>query len=215
VGGTAAAGRYPSGVSGVDPAEGTTRPGPAGQRDSMPHHENHSVVRRRTGALAVAAGIAALAAACGGSPSSVAAAGSSTAAGGTSQAGGSAQSQQLAFARCMRSHGIADYPDSGPVQASAGSDLDPGNPTYRAAQQACQSLRPTEKLSPAQAAQNNAAALKYAECMRSHGITKYPDPQVGTGGNDTLNLTGIDLNSPQFQAAQQACRKYQVPNGKG
>ena len=115
----------------------------------------------------------------------------------------------------MRSHGVTDYPDSGQVQASPGSDLDLSNPTYRAAQQACQSLRPTEKLTPAQAAQNNADALKQAECMRSHGITKYPDPQVGTGGNDTINLTGIDLNSPQFLAAQQACRRYAPLDSKG
>jgi len=115
----------------------------------------------------------------------------------------------------MRSHGVTDYPDSGPVQTSPGSDLNPGNPTYRAAQQACQSLRPTEKLTQAQAAQNNADALKQAECMRSHGITKYPDPQSGTDGNNTINLTGIDLNSPQFLAAQKACQRYAPPDGKG
>jgi hypothetical protein len=51
--------------------------------------------------------------------------------------------------------------------------------------------------------------------MRSHGITKDPDPQVGSGGNDTINLTGIDLNSPQFLAAQQACRRYAPPDSKG
>ena len=33
----------------------------------------------------------------------------------------------------MRSHGVTDYPDSGQVQASPGSDLDLSNPTYRAA----------------------------------------------------------------------------------
>jgi hypothetical protein len=175
----------------------------------MHHDENHSRARRRAAMLAVTAGIALLTAACGGSPSSTSSAAAPNPA-------GSAPSQQLSFARCMRSHGVTDYPDSGgPIQASPGSDLDPGNPAYRAARQACQSLLPTEHLSPAQAAQNNADALKFAECMRNHRITKFPDPQPGTGGNDSINLTGIDLNSPQFQAAQQACRRYAPPGGKG
>jgi hypothetical protein len=117
----------------------------------------------------------------------------------------------------MRAHGVTDYPDSGNVLgASPGSDLNPNNPTYQAASQACQSLRPAVHLSPAQAAQNNAVLLKFAECMRDHGITNYPDPQRGGNvGNDVMNLTGVDLNSPQFQAAQQACKKYQIPGGKG
>jgi hypothetical protein len=179
----------------------------------MHHDENHSRVRRRAAMLAVTAGIALLTAACGGSPSST----GSTGSGASPHAEASAQSQQLAFAGCMRSHGVTDYPDSGPIQASPGSDLDPSNPTYRAARQACQSLQPTENLTSAQAAQDNADALKFSQCMRSHGITKYPDPQAGTGGNDTINLTGIDLNSPQFLAAAQACRRYVGPNpdGKG
>jgi hypothetical protein len=178
----------------------------------MHHDENHSRVRRRAAMLAVTAGIALLTAACGGSPSS-------TSSGGSPNAEGSAQSQQLAFARCMRAHGVTDYPDSGaPIQASPGSDLDLSNPTYRAARQACRSLLPTVNLNPAQQAQANADALKFSACMRNHGITKFPDPQSGVGGgNSTVDLRGlgIDFNSPQFQAAQQACQHYLGPNGKG
>jgi hypothetical protein len=176
----------------------------------MHHDKNHSRARRAA-MVAVTAGIALLTAACGGSPSS-------TSSGGSPNAGGAAQSQQLAFARCMRSHGVTDFPDSGaPIQASPGSDLDPSNPTYRAARQACQSLLPAVHLNQAQAAQTLANGLKFSKCMREHGITNYPDPgpHNGPGGGWGINLSGIDLNSPQFQAAQQACRHYQVPNGKG
>lgn len=164
--------------------------------------------------LAVTAGIVLLAAACGGNPSS-------TGPSGSPNAGGSAQSQQLAFARCMRAHRVTDFPDSGGLthlpQASPGSDLNPNNPTNRAARQACQSLLPTVHLNPAQAAQTLAIGLKFSKCMRNHGITNYPDPgpHNGPGGGWGINLSGVDLNSPQFQAAQQACRRYQVPNGKG
>ena len=55
------------------------------------------------------------------------------------------------------------------------------------------------------------AAVSYAHCMRSNGVTNYPDP--GSNGLPQ-SLSHIDLNSPTFQKAYSACRKY-APNGKG
>lgn len=57
------------------------------------------------------------------------------------------QQQALAFSVCMRSHGIKDFPDptnGGGLRLTVhpGSDLDPGNPTFRSAQQACQKYLP-------------------------------------------------------------------------
>jgi hypothetical protein len=52
------------------------------------------------------------------------------------------QQQMLAFSVCMRAHGIKDFPDpsSGGIRlrGGPGSDLDPTNPTFQRAQQACQ-----------------------------------------------------------------------------
>ena len=57
-----------------------------------------------------------------------------------------AQQQLLAFSQCMRAHGIHDFPDpSGGglrLHAGPGSDLDPNNPTFQKAQQACQKYLP-------------------------------------------------------------------------
>lgn len=57
-----------------------------------------------------------------------------------------AQQQMLAFSACMRAHGIKDFPDpSGgglQIRVHPGSDLDPSNPTFRNAQQACQKYLP-------------------------------------------------------------------------
>lgn len=162
--------------------------------------------------MLAAAGIAGLTVACG-SPSS--AGGSSPAASGSSSSSGS---QLVAYARCMRAHGVTDYPDSGAVTgATPGSDLDPDNPTYQAARQACQSLHPTIHQNQSQAAQNLAAGLAFSKCMRQHGITNYPDPgpHSGPNGGYGINLSGVDMNSPQFQAAKQACQHYQNPNSKG
>jgi hypothetical protein len=55
-------------------------------------------------------------------------------------------------------------------------------------------------------------ALKFSACMRSHGLPDFPDPQQnGHGISLSIHASkGSDLNpnSPQFQAAQRACRAY-------
>jgi hypothetical protein len=58
------------------------------------------------------------------------------------------------------------------------------------------------------------AGVKFAGCMRPHGITNYPDPvekghsiQLGPGPD-----SGIDMNSAQYKAAQKACFAL-LPNG--
>jgi hypothetical protein len=56
-----------------------------------------------------------------------------------------------------------------------------------------------------------AGAVRFASCMRSNGVTDYPDP-ANSGRPQSLN--GIDSNSPTFQTAFEACRKY-ASNGVG
>jgi len=46
-------------------------------------------------------------------------------------------------------------------------------------------------------------ALKLSECMRAHGVPNFPDPN----GQGVIQGSGIDPNSPPFQAAQQKCAK--------
>jgi hypothetical protein len=48
--------------------------------------------------------------------------------------------------------------------------------------------------------------LKFAACIRAHGYPGYPDPQFPSGGGVMRRQpTGIDINSPQFQAAVKTC----------
>lgn len=54
-------------------------------------------------------------------------------------------------------------------------------------------------------------ATKFASCMRSHGVPNFPDPD--SGGSVSIGpSSGINPNSPKFQAAQQACEKL-MPKG--
>ena len=50
-----------------------------------------------------------------------------------------------------------------------------------------------------------AAGLKYGNCMRSHGITNFPEP--GSQGQPQSGPP-LDLGSPQFLAAEKACARY-------
>lgn len=126
----------------------------------------------------------------------------------------------LAFSRCMRSHGVSNFPDPGngelrlQVQSSPNSTsvngVEVNGPTFRSAMQACRSYLPNGgHPSAAQTAKAKAQALAMSKCMRTHGVTNFPDPQFrsGPGGGIgiQLNGSGLDPNSPVFQAAQKAC----------
>jgi hypothetical protein len=116
-----------------------------------------------------------------------------------------------AFAKCMRSHGIMDFPDptTGPdggvgiiLKGGRGSDLDPNNPRFNAAQQACQSLAPAAHPAQGQSPQKIAAEVKWARCMRSHGLPSFPDPN----GQGAFDSSKFDESSPAFQSASKACQ---------
>src|SRR5262249_29267688 len=58
----------------------------------------------------------------------------------------------------------------------------------------------------------------YSACMRKHGVPNFPDPdaegriKITSGRTADGRTTGVDVNSPQFEKAQQTCQKLQ-PNG--
>lgn len=125
-----------------------------------------------------------------------------------------------AFAQCMRAHGVPQFPDpnsQGKFIFTQGEGVNPSSPAFQTASQACKSLAPQGTVSPQQASQSSSRAVKFAQCMRTHGVPTFPDPQSLGGGNFTETLPqGIDPNSPQFQGAIRACRSLSVlPVGGG
>lgn len=175
----------------------------------------------RRAVIAVALGVMALlAVACssGGSSPGVAALGSTTT---TSPAGGaSGASSQLAYsdavkyAQCMRTHGVPNMPDpdaQGDFLNDRGKlngvELNPNTAAFNTANKECQHLLPNGgKITQAELQRAMAGALKHSACMRSHGVTNFPDPVV-EGGGISVTLRGIDPNSAVFKAAQKACQK--------
>lgn len=55
------------------------------------------------------------------------------------------------------------------------------------------------------------ALVKYAQCMRSHGVPSFPDPQGGRLQIKAHKGGPLDPSSPQFQAAEKACKSMEPP----
>lgn len=168
-------------------------------------------LRRAAFAFAAVTAVTVVLAACGSGGPGVAHLGATAAP--SASPGGSKSQNALAFAQCMRKQGITNFPDPGSgggFRITGG--LDPMSAQFQAAQNACKSLLPNGGApNPAQQAAAQQAALQFSQCMRSHGIANFPDPQFQSGpraGGTTLRLpSSIDPNSPQFKSAQSACQK--------
>jgi hypothetical protein len=134
---------------------------------------------------------------------------SSTPGGSTTASG---HGSPLAYSRCMRTHGVPNFPDptpqgNGGFSISLPHGVDPRSPQFQAADQACKSSMPGGHFSPAQQQQAMAAGLRMSQCMRAHGIKDFPDPNSQGGiGIKVTPGSDLDPNNPQFKAANAACQ---------
>jgi hypothetical protein len=176
--------------------------------------QEKAMTRSRMGLVLVPGLLLALAlAGCGGGGKSdgVASVGGYDKATATSPGGGKdPKQQQLAYARCMRQHGM-NVPDPQP-----GGDLsfavlpegvNPDDPKFKAAQQACQQYTPNGGQPPKLNPQQQQQLLAFTRCMRQQGINM-PDPDAN-GGLDERGI-GVDPDGPRFKAAEQACQQYKL-----
>lgn len=138
---------------------------------------------------------------------------------GTGSAGKSSHDALLAYSQCMRSHGVTSFPDPnshGVIEGSASSGsgssaMNPNSPVYKAAQRACQKYV-SGVTTPANQKQQLTRALEYSTCMRSHGVTNFPDPTVVNGQITFASTSGVG-HSPHFRSANTACQHYLTAGG--
>jgi hypothetical protein len=72
-----------------------------------------------------------------------------------------------------------------------------------------QTAKPKASASASTAATNDPdAPLKFAQCMRAHGISWFPDPNAGK----TSIMIPKGQDHTKFEAAQEACKQY-MPDG--
>jgi hypothetical protein len=144
----------------------------------------------------------------GGKTSTSAPASGSGSGSGGAQSDASEQDAMVKFAQCMRQHGI-DMPDPKPAPGggtgravlmpamkagSSPADMQ----KIQAASTACDKLLPNGGKPTAQDTQR---ALKFAQCMRAHGVD-IPDPDPNGGGGKGMTIDGSD---PKTKTALTAC----------
>jgi hypothetical protein len=131
----------------------------------------------------------------------------------------------IAFSKCMRAHGITNFPDpsGGGGLNIAGTGINPSSPAFKTAQGTCFKLMPGGGPNSHKASEQEIRqATTTAECMRSHGVSGYPDPIISTGLPSSLNQANyssisagggiiiaipksINPQSPVFQKAAKIC----------
>jgi hypothetical protein len=157
-------------------------------------------------------------AACSGSPSVTSPAATVPAAN-TSPA--ATAGQAVKFAQCMRANGVSNFPDPGPsgqytIDAIAnGSGVDTNSPAFDRALSACKSLEPAGFTGTARSAQQQDAALKFAQCIRTNGVPDFPDPSVNSPLIDTNLIPSAATPSGRsaLHAAMQKCSSLSAAAG--
>lgn len=117
------------------------------------------------------------------------------------------------YARCMRSNGLTGFPDPSmtdhngePVAYLATSSSLAASPAFKRANKLCQRiLTPTLDTTQNLAAKAQHVAA-FARCMRSHGVSAFPDPDSqGQLSVQMITRAGVDLQAPAVLDAARAC----------
>lgn len=178
-------------------------------------------MKNMTGRLAAAAALAVLATACGGSTSS--------------SAGAPTYAQEVAFAQCMRGHGVPDFPDpnslggytltnNGSIEGAGGAAVDINSSQAQKAYGDCRHVLPggpsieqleqLEQQAQQRRAKELPELLRFSQCMRGHGVPDFPD--LGSSGQSPPPGGGaaLDPNTPQFKTAEAVCQHLLPPGAK-
>jgi hypothetical protein len=127
-----------------------------------------------------------------------------------------ALAQAVRYAQCMRTHGVSGFSDPHVTSSAQGVGIGQGvsaqtasSPAFNSAQQACRKLQPTGAAGPGShpvSAAQHAEMVRFAVCVRHHGVPDMPDPAA----NGVFQLPDtINQQSPAFNGAIKGC----LPNG--
>jgi hypothetical protein len=170
-------------------------------------------------ALALAGLIGLVSAGCGSNASSKTATASSTGTAssasstGTASSAGSGADKKLTkqekavkFAECMRANGVPHFPDPD-TKGAVNFGVDVTREVWLKAVDACKALKPPGALSSKRTPKEQSASLRFAQCVRDHGVKDFPDPVNGEPVIDTYKIPSSNKPGGMtiLNAATQAC----------
>jgi hypothetical protein len=143
----------------------------------------------------------------------------------------------VGYSACLRSHGVRAFPDpgsGGQVPKTSARQLGVSDQQLEAAQSACRQLYPTQGGRGHGAADGSfreceetgdcpqplveqamTQLRRFARCMRSHRLPRFPDPVVDSEGRPEFYIRpwkdGIDPDSARFANTEQACSSVMRP----
>lgn len=98
-----------------------------------------------------------------------------------------AHDKAVKFAECMRTRGVPHFPDPDPKgDFNFGVDVTPE--VWLKAIDACKALKPPGALSSKRTPKEQSASLRFAQCVRDHGVKDFPDPVNGEPLIDTYKI---------------------------
>ncbi|MGH7765472.1 MAG: hypothetical protein ACREOM_13765 [Candidatus Dormibacteraceae bacterium] len=129
--------------------------------------------------------------------------------------------QGLKFAQCMRDNGVSQFPDpdaSGALtieQVVNGTSVDPNSATFQQALTACRDLEPAGFTGQKRSAQQQEAALKFAQCIRDNGVNDFPDPAPDAPLIDTNRIpsAATPAGMSSLHAAMHKCAGFAAAAG--
>jgi hypothetical protein len=138
---------------------------------------------RRLAPLAALGLIALIAASCGAHASSPKA----RTAGSGADTKPTARDKAVKFAECMRAHGVPHFPDPD-AKGDFNFGVDVSKTVFTNAVNACKTLQPPGSLSAKRTPKQQSASLRFAQCIRDHGVKDFPDPVNGEPMIDTTKI---------------------------
>lgn len=135
-------------------------------------------------------------------------------------------SQLLAFAHCVRRHGVPGFPDPQPGVSNSkfpsAQRLHVTNTQLSSAENACERLLPagTDDQFPAAEVQLLLTGmLRFSQCMRHHGVPNWPDPSTDSEGRPLFlvsahGFTRQQARSPRIVHIEQQCQ-HLLPSALG
>jgi hypothetical protein len=138
----------------------------------------------------------------------------------------SANSQLVAFTRCVRSHGVPNFPDPQPGASNAkfpsAQQLGVSSAKLSAAEKDCQRLLPPgtdDQFPSSEVPLLLRGMVRFSRCMRQHGVPNWPDPITDSQGRPVFDLgragiTRSEFHSLRITRAEQKC-EHLLPSQLG